>query len=471
MIIDTQRGKIMPHSKAKKTRGKIDRKKNISVLEKEMSLIKQQAHDFQEILNQSHTATLIHNQGKILYVNNAWCELHQTHPKDALNKHIKNFSSPEITTPEIDKTFAYATPKKLIRFIEKTLSTERLSKQHENNSAADSVCEEILVKDNGELRWLKSHSSPIFFAGEKAILKTEYDITNQVFIEIRATESEERYKALFEKTMVNIVLMGEEGEHFFNKNAYEVLGYTREEFETITLDRTEAIKNKNQVDKHNQRIIDQEKVEIFETQLRHKNGHLIDMLIHASPITIGGKHYVQNVSIDISDRKKAERALKKAHDELENRIVERTMELKEQSKALKETNIALKVLLKQRDDDKKNLENKVLRNLQELVSPNLEKLKNTSLTTAQQSYIDTLEFNIQEIISPFLQKISIKTLNFTPSEIQIANLIKQGKTSKEIANHLNVSDKTIEFHRNNIRKKLGLNNVKTNLRSYLLSIC
>jgi DNA-binding CsgD family transcriptional regulator len=59
--------------------------------------------------------------------------------------------------------------------------------------------------------------------------------------------------------------------------------------------------------------------------------------------------------------------------------------------------------------------------------------------------------------------------HFTPTEIQIANLIKNGKTSKEIANMLNIGTATVHSHRNDIRSKLGLSNKKVNLRSYLLS--
>ncbi|MBW2739323.1 MAG: helix-turn-helix transcriptional regulator [Deltaproteobacteria bacterium] len=61
-------------------------------------------------------------------------------------------------------------------------------------------------------------------------------------------------------------------------------------------------------------------------------------------------------------------------------------------------------------------------------------------------------------------------LKLTPAEIQVIDFIKHGKTTKEIAQFLNLAISTIDFHRSNIRKKLGIKNKKINLRTQLLSI-
>jgi two-component system invasion response regulator UvrY len=55
-------------------------------------------------------------------------------------------------------------------------------------------------------------------------------------------------------------------------------------------------------------------------------------------------------------------------------------------------------------------------------------------------------------------------------EIQVANLIKQGKGNKQIADLLNLSHRTIEVHRYNIRKKLQMDKTKMNLKTYLLTM-
>ena len=157
-------------------------------------------------------------------------------------------------------------------------------------------------------------------------------------------------------------------------------------------------------------------------------------------------------------------------NQAEEMLREKEKELELKTRNLEEVNTALKVLLKRRDEDKTELEEKVLSNLKELIVPYLEKLKKSGLDTRQKAYLRILQSNLNDIISPFSRRLSSKYLNFTPAEIQVANLVKHGRSIKEIAKMLNVSTRTIEFHRGNIRKKLSIKNKKANLRSHLLSI-
>jgi PAS domain S-box-containing protein len=211
-----------------------------------------------------------------------------------------------------------------------------------------------------------------------------------------------------------------------------------------------------------------------------------------SPIVLGDEIIavccmIRNVTL----RMEAEAALKKAREGLELKVEQRTQELfqanerlqaeiqvrheaerklQHRTETLEEMNAALRVLLKKRDEDKREFEEKVLLNMKELAEPYLEKLKESPLNEKQRAYVGVLEENLKDIASPFLYKYALKYAKLTPQEIRVANLVKHGRTTKEISEILSLSLRTIDNHRRNMRIKLGLSNKKANLRSHLLAV-
>lgn len=168
--------------------------------------------------------------------------------------------------------------------------------------------------------------------------------------------------------------------------------------------------------------------------------------------------------------KALELKIKELEDELDRRAKNPTKEMELKIKSLEELNKGMEVLLKKKEEDKKEIEDNILANVKMLIKPYLEKIKKTKLDDHQKVFIDIIESNINEIISPFSRNMSIKELNLTPMEIQIVNLIIQGAPSKKIGKIMNISPRTVDTHRKNIRKKIGLDQKRANLRSYLLSL-
>jgi PAS domain S-box-containing protein len=162
---------------------------------------------------------------------------------------------------------------------------------------------------------------------------------------------------------------------------------------------------------------------------------------------------------DITRRKQAEARLR-----------ERESALKIEKQELEEVNTALKVLLTRTRQDKAEWEEKVLANVRNLVMPYVQRLKEGPLNPRQKSYLDTLESNLAKIVSPFAYTLSSKFTGFTPREIQIAKLVKNGKTAKDIGELLCMSVRTVESHKKSIRKKIHIQNSKINLRSHLSSV-
>jgi PAS domain S-box-containing protein len=368
--------------------------------------------------------------------------------------------------------------------------------------------EDFGVFDFKDGRVFERFSSPLVRDGQRAGRVWSFrDITDQKRAERALRKSERKFRFLAEK-MVDIVWTIDRDFKtiYVSPSIRNVLGFTPEERKRQSLEEmiTPASLQKVQamfleeLRKDKQDNADPDRSITVEVEYYQKDGATIWMenIVKAIRDPDGEVVGMHGVSRDITDRKEMEERLLKAHERLERRVEERTAELvaanaqlKEdaiereiaqrelkkreqklelQTRKLEEINTALKVILEKRNEDKVEIEERVLLNIKEMILPYLEKLRKNLLNELHQSYVDILESNLNEITSPFYQRMASKFYHLTPKEIQIAGLIKQGKTTKEIAELLQSSPRAIEFHRNSLRKKFGLTNTKTNLMTHLL---
>lgn len=236
----------------------------------------------------------------------------------------------------------------------------------------------------------------------------------------------------------------------WNDNFMKITGYSAEELRKMRIPDFHA--------EPEQTIIMEKMQHVFlrgdhsaEADVVLKSGEIKTFMFISRRVQYEGKLCLLGTGIDITDKKKALTELKQFAESLEN------------------ANIALRVLINQRNTDQKEFENKLQSNINDLVMPYLEKLKHANLDNRDKNYVNVLENNLGNVLSPLMSDFRAAHQNLTPQEMQIVDLIKQGKKTKEIADMLNTAAGTIATHRNNIRKKLNIRNSKINLRSHILS--
>jgi DNA-binding CsgD family transcriptional regulator len=207
-----------------------------------------------------------------------------------------------------------------------------------------------------------------------------------------------------------------------------------------------------------------------------KDGTKFPIGLSLSAYQVNGQWNSIGILRDITERKQAEEALRKARDELEERVKQRTAELQDTNEELErkalelaEANVALKILLQKSSEASARIEEKIVGNLDQLVMPYLDELAMKFTNKNDGTLINIIKTNLEQITSSFTQRLSMKFRSLSPREIQIANLIRQGWSTKEMAGLLNVSQYTVETYRAGIREKFGIKNKKVNLTSYLQS--
>lgn len=137
---------------------------------------------------------------------------------------------------------------------------------------------------------------------------------------------------------------------------------------------------------------------------------------------------------------------------------------------LEKQNGELSLLLRQAQKEAKGLEDRIVHNMKKIVDPQIRKLMKSKINKRQTGYLNQIQANLENIISPFYSRLTSRFSDLTPAEIRIAGLIKDGYSSREISRMLGLKTGTVEFHRNNLRKKLGIRNTGISLKIKLQDI-
>lgn len=328
-----------------------------------------------------------------------------------------------------------------------------------------------IITKKGELRWVAHSCQPVHdshgqFVGRRA---SNRNITALKLLEEHVNQSEKRFRLALDASSDgvwdwNLIT----NETFYGEKWYRVLGYTDGDAKNKSLSWEELLHPDDKA-----KTISTQQNHIggvtshFEAEFRMRNkagkwqwflsrGKVVERDESGKPLRFIGTH------TDITKNKKIETELQNIQNSLEKKVNERIAEIQE-------VNIALKVLLKKIEQDKIDVEQQILTNVAVLVTPYLETLQKQRLDGNQASIVNILAANIQEITSSFSHSVSLDHGKLTPKEMQIANLVKHGTSTKEIAEMMNLAPGTISIHRKNIRKKLGISRQKVNLQSYLSS--
>ncbi len=317
---------------------------------------------------------------------------------------------------------------------------------------------------------------PTYEELERRNKKLELELKSQNLKRKEQFKSNIKYKNIYENSPIGIELYDSRGklidvnqvclEMFGVDKVDDLTGFNLFKDPNITPEVISRLKNGETIKEKT--IFDFEKVKRLKLYKTTKSGifhHsiLIKALKSKKENSITG--YILQVQdiTEFIEQKQIGNLLKEHKRTLEKKVKKRTADLED-------LNAALSVLLKKRDNDKKSTEEKIFINYQTLVLPFLQKLRIGLTKKDQCTLMEIIESNLKEVLEPFSQKLSDPMVNLTPTEIQIASMIKQGLSNKEIAQLFNNSVRTITNHRQHIRNKLNLKNKKINLRSFLSTL-
>jgi len=315
-------------------------------------------------------------------------------------------------------------------------------------------------------KWLFFTAAPLKDAHDRIVgaIETLQDITAKRIAEQELRASESRYRQLFESANDAIFVLkdglivdgNQKALDLFHSSRKAIIGLSPMDLSTDT--QPDGRLSKDEVERRHALVLENIS-QFFEWRFLRQDGSLFDAEVSLTRYNVSDDPRGLAIIRDITDRKKMIRAL----EESENT-------LNEKSTYLEKVNQALKASLDHREVEKRAVEENMLINLKRFVYPYLEELEACRLGSDASAYVKIIQTNLNDMVARFSRTAFSQYIDLTPTEVRIADFIRAGKNTKEIAELMTLSPSSIQWHRKNIRQKLGLTNKKVNLHTYLNSL-
>jgi len=336
--------------------------------------------------------------------------------------------------------------------------------QYNNQEIYDSFTQEYrVVTKTGEVRWVDDRT---WIKRDKDGLITHHqgiivDITDHKRAEEALQEERDKAQKYLDIAEVMFIAIDIEGNvTLINKKGCKVLGYGESEvigknwFDNFLPERL-----RDTVKPISEKLLagELEIAEYFENPVLTKSGEERLIVWHNTTLQDESGNIIGHLSSgeDITDRKGAEDALKQT-----------TEELKTEREELTEMNLVFKHVIEHIEQERQEYKQKICQDVEQAAIPVLTRLKE-KIGPAHADEFEALQATLKTILARDVDKFREQYAKLTPREMEICEMIKEGLSSKEIADSLNLSVLTIHKHREEIRRKLGITNKAVNLGTYL----
>ena len=468
---------ITPHMKGGKVTKFIVINQDITEQKTTEQALRESEQKFRALAEQSPNMIFINQKGRIVFANRM-CEQFTGFTREefyALDFDFLSMFAPE-SLPLVQQNFVRQMqeeeiPPQEYTFLTKSgtrldgLVTTRLF-SYESETAILGIVTDITDRKEAEEALRRAHDELEHRVEERTAELTianerkQLEIEERIKAEAALKASEAMLRSILDSSPDAIMVIDINGKFIeCNRSAIEQLRFRSKE-EMLQRNSFDMVvdKDKARAMRNSEETIRLGTMHNIEYQVLRRDGTVLDAESSASVIK-DSKGEVSGfvvVAKDISERKASEDALLRSQ-----------AELRDQKKALEQKNIALREIIAQVEVEKQKIEENIMLNVQRVLFPILDQLERA---VDPKPLVDVFRRNLDGLASSYGSRITEKTANLTPREIEICSMIKGGLSSKDISELLNISQATVDRHRKNIRRKLNLTNQDINLTTFLRNL-